>query len=62
MVLTIQERLKDMRLSDGMIELLKSGILENELIYKNGEILEKEIIDTVGLSESGITQRYWISI
>ena len=31
-------------------------------IIKNGGVLEKEITDTVGLSESGIIQRYWISI
>lgn len=31
-------------------------------IIKNGGVLENEIIDTVGLSESGIIQRYWISI
>lgn len=29
-------------------------------IIKNGSVLEKEISDTVGLSESGIIQRYWI--
>ena len=31
-------------------------------ILKNGGMLENEIDDTVGLSESGRNQRYWISL
>lgn len=31
-------------------------------IIKNGGILEDEVADDVGLSESGIIQRYWISL
>lgn len=32
MSLSIQERLKDLRLSDGMIDLLKSGQVDNALL------------------------------
>ena len=31
-------------------------------IQKNGGILENEVIDTVGLSQCGIIQRYWITL
>ncbi len=40
----------------------KNNKASQKTITKNGGVLEKEIIDTVGLSESGIIQRYWISI
>ena len=31
-------------------------------IIKNGGVLENEVADTVGLTKSGVIQRYWISI
>lgn len=31
-------------------------------ILSNGGVLENEVEDTVGLSESGIIQRYWINL
>ena len=34
MALTIQERLKDLRLSDEMISLLKSGRIDTALLYE----------------------------
>ena len=40
----------------------KKNEASQKTIVKNGGVLEKEIPDTVGLSESGIIQRYWISI
>ena len=40
----------------------KKNEASQKAIVKNGGMLEKEILDTVGLSESGIIQRYWISI
>ena len=40
----------------------KKNEASQKTIVKNGGKLEKEIIDTVGLSESGIIQRYWISM
>ena len=40
----------------------KKNEASQKTILKNGGVLEKEIPDTVGLSESGIIQRYWISI
>ena len=40
----------------------KNNIASQKVIIKNGGVLENEIIDTAGLSECGIIQRYWISI
>ena len=40
----------------------KKNEASQKTIVKNGGVLIKEIPDTVGLSESGIIQRYWISI
>lgn len=40
----------------------KKNEASQKTIVKNGGVLEKEIPDTVGLGESGIIQRYWISI
>lgn len=31
-------------------------------IIKNGGVLENEVVDTVGLSQCGIIQRYWIDL
>ena len=38
----------------------KNNVASQKTILKNGGVLEKEIVDTVGLSKSGIIQRYWI--
>lgn len=40
----------------------KNNEASQKTIIKNGGVLEEEIIDTAGLSKSGILQRYWISI
>ena len=40
----------------------KENTASKKTIIKNGGVLENEVIDTVGLSKSGIIQRYWISI
>ncbi len=40
----------------------KNNIASQKAIIKNGGVLEGEIADTVGLSESGAIQRYWISL
>lgn len=40
----------------------KNNEASRKTIIKNGGVLEEEIIDTAGLSKSGILQRYWISI
>ena len=40
----------------------KKNEASQRTIVKNGGVLEKEIPDTIGLSESGMIQRYWISI
>ena len=50
----------------GEHKILVSCDKENEAsrrtIMKNGGVLENEVTDTVGLSKSGLIQRYWISI
>lgn len=38
----------------------KGNIASSKVIIANGGILENEVNDTVGISESGIIQRYWI--
>lgn len=38
----------------------KDNEISRKTIIKNGGVLENEVIDTVGLSKSGIIQRYWI--
>lgn len=38
----------------------KGNIASSKVIIDNGGILENEVNDTVGISESGIIQRYWI--
>lgn len=40
----------------------KENTASRRTIIKNGGLLENEVVDTVGLSKSGIIQRYWISI
>ena len=39
----------------------RDNIASRKTILRNGGVLENEIKDTVGLSSSGIIQRYWIS-
>lgn len=40
----------------------KGKVASQRTIIKNGGVIENEIVDTVGLSKSGIIQRFWISI
>lgn len=40
----------------------KKNEASRKTIVKNGGVLEKEIMDTAGLSKSGMIQRYWIAI
>lgn len=40
----------------------KSNLGSQRTILANGGILENEVEDTVGLGETGIIQRYWITI
>lgn len=39
----------------------KENEASRKTIVKNGGVLENEVIDTSGLSESGTIQRYWIT-
>ncbi|MGL6199325.1 MAG: GNAT family N-acetyltransferase [Lachnospiraceae bacterium] len=40
----------------------KGNIASSKTITANGGVLENEVKDTVGLSKSGIIQRYWIPL
>jgi len=40
----------------------KENVASQRAIIKNGGVMENEIVDTAGLSESGIIQRFWILI
>ena len=40
----------------------KENIGSVKTIVHNGGVLENEVKDDVGLSDSGIIQRYWINI
>ncbi len=40
----------------------KENIASSKTIIANGGVLENEVIDKANLSESGIIQRYWISL
>ena len=40
----------------------KTNEASRKTITKNGGVLESEVPDDVGLSESGIIQRYWIDL
>lgn len=39
----------------------KENEASRRTIVKNGGVLENEVIDTSGLSQSGVIQRYWIT-
>lgn len=40
----------------------KDNEASRRTILKNGGVLENEVVETEGIGDSGITQRYWISI
>lgn len=40
----------------------KDNLASKRTILKNGGIMENEVNDDVGLSESGVIQRYWITL
>lgn len=40
----------------------KENIASIKTIIANGGVLENEVIDDVGISRSGIIQRYWVSL
>lgn len=40
----------------------KGNIFSSKTILNNGGILENEVLDSVGLSKTGVIQRYWITL
>lgn len=53
---------KNIGIKRALLTCDKENIASSKTIKANGGILEKEVNDEVGLSESGIIQRYWINI
>lgn len=40
----------------------KGNIFSSKTILNNGGIFENEVVDSVGLSKTGVIQRYWITL
>lgn len=58
-------RVSNPRIEDLVDEMLtydKTNEAARKTIIKNSGVLENEVPDDVGLSESGIIQRYWIEL
>ncbi|RDY30989.1 GNAT family N-acetyltransferase [Lachnotalea glycerini] len=55
-------RCKELNEDKVLLTCDKGNIASSKTIIENGGILENEVQDTVGLSKSGIIQRYWITI
>ena len=53
---------KECELNQVLLTCDKENIASSKTILANGGILENEIADNTNLSESGIIQRYWISL
>lgn len=56
------EKCKEMNIKRVLLTCDKENIASAKTIQANGGVLENEVIDEVNLSESGIIQRYWISL
>lgn len=55
------KKCKEMNMSKILLTCDKENIASSKTIKANGGILENEVKDIVGLSQSGIIQRYWIN-
>ncbi len=62
MLSLVLEYCKEYGLNKVLVTCDKDNIGSYKTIQANGGILENEVIDEVSLSESGIIQRYWISL
>lgn len=56
------EKCKDLKKEKVLLACDKENIASVKTIVYNGGILENEVKDDVGLSKSGVIQRYWIDI
>ena len=62
MLKQILPKCKSMNINRVLLTCDKENIGSAKTIIANGGVLENEVIDKVGLSKSGIIQRYWISL
>lgn len=62
MLRLVLEYCKEYGLHRVLVTCDKDNIGSYKTIQSNGGILENEVIDKVNLSESGVIQRYWISL
>lgn len=53
---------KDMGEHKLLLTCDKGNIFSSKTILNNGGILENEVVDSVGLSKTGVIQRYWITL
>lgn len=53
---------KDMGEHKLLLNCDKGNIFSSKTILNNGGILENEVADSVGLSKTGVIQRYWITL
>lgn len=53
---------KDMGEHKLLLTCDKENIFSSKTILNNGGILENEVADSVGLSKTGVIQRYWITL
>lgn len=56
------EKCKEMDIKGVLLTCDKENIASAKTIKSNGGVMENEVKDEVDLSESGIIQRYWISL
>ena len=62
MLKQILSKCKSMNINRVLLSCDKENIGSAKTIIANGGVLENEVVDEVGLSKSGIIQRYWISL
>ena len=62
MLKQILKKCKKMNINRVLLTCDKENIASSKTIISNGGVLENEVIDEVNLTESGIIQRYWISL
>ncbi len=62
MVKLLLKKCKELKINRVLITCDKENIASSKTIIANGGKLENEVIDDAHLGESGILQRYWISL
>ena len=62
MLRQLLEKCKELKIDKVLLACDKENIASVKTIIYNGGVLENEVKDDVGLSKSGVIQRYWIDI